>query len=63
MKRTKKVIKKYQPSPRYSGVWSKPFWNAVNGIRDQNARLRLWELGVILQDLECRVLRALENSK
>lgn len=52
--------------PMYSGDASKPFWDRVNALkRDDDAGHERWahvyELGCILQEMEGRVFRALDQ--
>ena len=49
--------------PKYSGKLSIEFWNIVNNeIRDEADRQEIYSLGVALQNLECYVLKRLNDS-
>lgn len=46
----------------YSGNGSREFWNRVNRLASPDADV-LYMLGVVLQDLESRVLNQLRNAE
>ncbi len=48
--------------PRYYGKESEHFWATVNALKKKDHG-ELYSLGCALQDLEHRVLVALENAK
>ena len=48
---------------KYSGGASKPFWARVKRLQKTDAHRELYSLGCALQDLEERVLRALEGAE
>lgn len=47
----------------YSGENSNGFWRRVNRIKDDRTRAMCYELGCALQDIEYRLLRALEIAE
>lgn len=52
--------------PKYSGSLSKKFWDRVNAIPRSGQNTchgEVYSLGCALQDLECRVLRALQRAE
>jgi len=46
--------------PKYSGKYSRKFWNAINSIKNECDQDELYSLGVALQDLEECILKQLE---
>lgn len=48
--------------PHYSGTLSKPFWRRVNAL-PEHRRHALYLCGVLLQELESRVLAWLKQEK
>lgn len=46
----------------YSKDGSRPFWNAVNSLKNESNRQELYSLGVALQNMEEYVLRQLQNA-
>ena len=47
--------------PKYSGKKSKKFWKNINSFTPEYQR-ELYSLGVALQNLECQVLKALNEA-
>jgi len=45
----------------YSGENSKEFWDRIDALKDRHGEL--YTVGVILQELESRVLRLLESAE
>lgn len=45
--------------PRYSGRLSKPFWDRVNDLPEGPWQRAAYMTGLVLQDLEARVLQFL----
>jgi hypothetical protein len=56
-------MSKTKLEPRYSGDKSKKFWKRINAIPRIEGHLLLYTLGCALQDLEGRVLGALEDAE
>ena len=48
--------------PRYSGDASKDFWEAVSGLKGEKA-MAAYLMGCMLQDLESRVLRYVNDKR
>lgn len=47
----------------YSGPASNGFWRRVNRIKDRKAMVMCYELACALQDIEYRLLRAIEIAE
>jgi len=46
----------------YSNDASRPFWNAVNDLKNDADKQEIYSLGVALQNFESYVLRQLQNK-
>lgn len=57
-----KLAKRKDFQPRYGGDLSKEFWKRVNKLPRSEAG-EVYSLGCALQDLESRVVNALNNAE
>jgi hypothetical protein len=48
---------------KYSGATSNPFWQRLSRIKDRRARAMCYEVACALQDIEYRLLRAMEMAE
>lgn len=48
---------------KYSGQASNKFWRRVNAIKDRRARAMCYQLGCCIQDIEYRLLQAIEMAE
>ena len=48
---------------KYSGPASEKFWRRVNRIKDRRARSMCYQLGCCIQDIEYRLLQAIELAE
>jgi hypothetical protein len=48
---------------KYSGPDSNAFWRCVKRIKDRSAMAMCYELGCAMQDIEYRLLRAMEIAE
>jgi hypothetical protein len=63
---TKRNLDKVPPEiarAKYSGPDSNSFWLRVRHIKDRRSRIMCFELGCALQDIEYRLLRAMEVAE
>jgi hypothetical protein len=60
----KSLIDVIQKNKRtYSGKWSAKFWKRINAIPTSEGGMQLYIMGCILQDVEDRVLREIEQQE
>lgn len=62
----KRNLNKVPPDHRrakYSGPTSEQFWRRLNRLKNQGARTMCYELACALQDIEYRLLRAMETAE
>ncbi len=54
--------RKSKMKPHYSGQLSRKFWDRVNATNPQRGTA-LFQLGYVLQEVEARMLKALEDAE
>ncbi len=57
-----KPTHKAQMKPHYSGQLSRKFWDRVNATNPQRGSALL-QLGYVLQEVEARMLKAVEDAE